>query len=363
MGRRVDALRTRFAPRPNAIQTRAGAEALPQASVRAHWIVGRDLCMYRKEDFADVPRGRREAAVALQIPVWSPFERTGHHCVWSGSTAMVWFWDRDAVQVGGAELGLARGKGAAPEAVARTQTLPETVFYPRHADGLRIQACRAGFDLQYWRDQVLTDSVWLPEPPDERRIGEFGGRRAGAEDDLHIATAAHALAAQPWLSPLTPQAWLLANERALVLAGLAILIAVASFQEARYWRYHFADTGATDQLERLDVQLTPVLADRDELATLTRRNGILVGIMNRPSQAHLMRRVDRVIPAESTEFRAWRYQQEDLSMTLADDGELDTVGVVRNLQAEPLFADVQPGRSNRGGIEIKLRVDLHGPTP
>ena len=69
-------------------------------SLHSHWIVGRDLCMYRREDFANVPRGKRRSALALKLPVWSPFERTGHYCVWAGSSAMVWFWDEDKVGAG-----------------------------------------------------------------------------------------------------------------------------------------------------------------------------------------------------------------------------------------------------------------------
>lgn len=31
--------------------------------------------------------------------MWSPFRKTGHHCVWSGGIAIVWLWDNDKVQV------------------------------------------------------------------------------------------------------------------------------------------------------------------------------------------------------------------------------------------------------------------------
>ena len=56
--------------------------------------------MYRHEDCSRAcPRRKRRAALELKLPVWSPFERTGYHCVWSGSAAMVWFWDEDKVAV------------------------------------------------------------------------------------------------------------------------------------------------------------------------------------------------------------------------------------------------------------------------
>ena len=356
--------RGRFARRPNAIQTRTGSEPLEGKSVHAHWIVGRDLCLYRAEDFAAIPRNRRDAAVALRIPVWSPFERTGHHCVWSGTTAMVWFWDRDAVDIRPAQLGFPETEPTSTDSAipgTRVRILPESVFQPRHAGGLRLQACTHGFDLQYWRDDILKDSLWLPAPPDPPRVRAFVNRTHSAADSSQApdqpAPAPVAFAPEPWYSPVTPRAWLLANERTMVIAGLAFFAAVAAFEEARVWRYHFAHRAAAAELTRIDERLTPVLDARDELVALNARNAFLAGILNEPSQAELMLRVDRALPSDSTEFQAWRYQQRDLAMTLSDHTGLDPVAVVGGLQSEPMFKDVQPGRAQRDGIEVTLEID------
>ena len=96
----LSGLRRAFSAKSNVIQTRAGAAVLPAVAARSHWIVGRALCMYRREDFSAVPRSKRRAALELKLPVWSPFERTGHHCVWAGGSAMVWFWDEDEIGPG-----------------------------------------------------------------------------------------------------------------------------------------------------------------------------------------------------------------------------------------------------------------------
>ncbi|MYF28411.1 MAG: hypothetical protein F4029_02255 [Gammaproteobacteria bacterium] len=358
--------RLRLARRSNAIQTRHGSEPLDVKSLHAHWIIGRDLCLYRAEDFAAIPRNRRDAAVALRIPVWSPFERTGHHCVWSGSTAMVWFWDQDAVAIHPPHLGLPETETPTADPAGptpRIRILPESVFQPRHGTGLHLQTCANGFDLQYWHDDVLKDSLWLPQPPDAARIQAFLGQAAILADDaapgFHEAPAESpsTFAPDPWYSPLTPQTWLIANERTLVIAGLAFFAAVAAFEEARVWRYHFAHQAAAAELSRIDEELAPVLDARDELVTLNRRNAFLAGILNEPSQAELMVRVDRALPSDTTQFRAWRYQQRDLAMTLSDTKNLDTVAVVSSLQREPMFKDVQPGRAQRDGTEITLNVD------
>lgn len=364
--------RRRLARRPNAIQTRNGSAPLTVKSVHAHWIVGRDLCLYRVEDFAAIPRNRREAAVALRLPVWSPFQRTGHHCVWSGSTAMVWFWDQDAVDIHAPDLGRPETETATADPASQTsriRILPESVFQPRHGTGLHLQACANGYDLQYWHDDILKDSLWLPQPPDAARVQAFLGQAAILADDATSpsleapAVSPSTFAPHPWYSPLTPQAWLIANERTLVIAGLAFFAAVAAFEEARVWRYHFAHQAAAADLKQIDEELAPVLDARDELVTLNRRNAFLAGILNEPSQAELMVRVHRALPSDTTQFQAWRYQQRDLAMTLSDIRSVDTVAVVSGLQADPLFKDVQPGRAQRGGIEITLNVDPQARQP
>ena len=210
--------RRRFARRRNAIQTRTGSEPLDFKSVHSHWIVGRDLCLYRAEDFAAIPKNRRDAAVALRIPVWSPFERTAHHCIWSGSTAMVWFWDQDAVDIRPADLGLAdpETETTGPEGpAAHVRILPESVFQPRHGTGLRLQACASGFDLQYWHGEILLDSLWLPEAPDAARIRAFTSPANLAPDTPVDAVATPipqepepspaSFSPDPWYSPLTPR--------------------------------------------------------------------------------------------------------------------------------------------------------------
>ena len=362
--------RRRLAPRPNAIQTRNGSQPLDLKSAHAHWIVGRDLCLYRAEDFAAIPKNRRAAAVALRIPVWSPFQRTGHHCVWSGSTAMVWFWDEDAVGIQPADLGLPETETVSQNPTgpgSRVRVLPESVFQPRHGTGLRLQACANGYDLQFWRDDILKDSLWLPAPPDAARVQAFLSQ-APIDADAAVPPEAPAaspstFAPDPWTSPLTPQAWLIANERTLVIAGLAFFAAVAAFEEARVWRYHFAHQAAAAELGEIDRELAPVLDARDELFALNRRNAFLAGIRNEPSQAELMLRVDRVLPSDSTELQAWHYQQRDLVMTLSDNMGLDSVAVVAGLQSVSMFKDVQPGRARREGIEFTLAVDPEARRP
>ena len=341
-------LRRRFFSRPNAIQTRGGVARAAFTSPDAHWIVGRDLCMYRCEDFENVPKNRRRGALQLKLPVWSPFPNTGHHCVWSGGTAMVWLWDADQVAVDPAWLG---------ENADNVRAVPETVFYPRKADGMHVQACQEGFELQYWQAGVLTNSFWTAVEPDQARADWFATSRghpnAGAGE---VETAPANLADEPWASPVTAAEWLLANERRLVAAGLVLFVLATVWQEARIWNAHWRNSAAEAALAVMQEELGPVLNERNEYLRLRSRNAALARILAEPSQAAVMKQVDAGIPNPGAEFQEWRYQQGDLKVVLSDP-DADPVAYVRQLEAQPLLSDVAPGPSRRQGrVEFNMRV-------
>lgn len=349
---RLASLRRRFSDQPNVIQTRAGAERLPVRSLRPHWIVGRDLTLFRCEDFANVPRNRRRAALALKVPVWSPFEHTGWHAVWAGGVAMVWFWDQRVVAV-------RREPFAVPVDLARVQVCPETAFLPRRADGAWLERTAHGWELQSWRDGVLRASFWFPQRPTADELTDVLARHgidaavSGAGEDIPPRHAA-----APWRSPQTPQEWLIANERPLAAAGLLALALVAVWQEARFSKLSRLDAAATQEFAALEAELGPIAGTRAEATRLRRRNDALVAILNVPSQARLMSLVDAAIPSATTRFAEWNYQQGELTVIVEDtERSVDTVAYVRALEAEPLFTEVRVGRAQREDrVRITLRV-------
>ncbi len=316
--------------------------------------------MYRCEDFEGVPRNKRRSALELRLPVWSPFERTGYHCVWSGASAMLWYWDEDKIAAGRGS-GEGERRGAAPRAAARVRVLPETVFHARKSDGVHLQPCREGFELAHWRANLLVDSFWFPERPHARQVEWFLGRQAGEAHALSPTAVAEApdvgIAPEPWSTTLGPREWLEANERGLVTACLLALALALVWQEARLWKVRQLEREAAAELARVQDRLGPLLGARNELLRLRRTNQALARILDEPSQARIMLLVDRALPNADAEFLEWRYQQREL-MVLVEDPDPDPIAYVRALEAEPLFEQVraEPARGGEEGLEITLRV-------
>ena len=322
--------------------------SLPVASAHPHWLVGRGLCLYRCESFANVPRARRPAALQLKLPVWSPFDNTGHHCVWGGSQAMVWLWDQDEAQAGIAGSHFAEFADA-------LRLRPETVFYPRAADGACVQECSHGYELQSWRDGILSDSFWLPERPDTQRLSWFLNRQRTAAEVDSVAWRTATPTPEPWASATTVRQWLTANEWPLAVCMLAVLAAVALWHEGRYWKALGLAAAADAEFDARQQELAPVLAARDEMVSLQQRIAAMADILAQPSQAHIMGVIDKALPSPAARFQRWRYQQGELRVLVEDPG-LDPVAYVEALEAH--FDTVEVGPSGqRGSIEVVLRVD------
>ena len=318
--------------------------------------------MYRCEDLANVPRSKRRSAIELKLPVWSPFERTGHHCVWSGGSAMVWYWDEDVVAGGGDALH-ARRAGAGWRAPDRIQVLPETMFYPKKPAGVHLQACREGFELQRWRAGVLVDAFWFPEHPHEGQWSWFIDRQepgSDVESEAHRAgslVADSELAADPWPVSLPPREWIEVNERGVAGACFLAILLIVVWQEARIWNIRHLEEAAAMELMRNQAELGPLLEARNELLRLRRTNQALLDLLREPSQARIMSLVDGAIPSAEAKFREWRYQRGELRVVV-EDPDLDPIAYVRSLEAVPLFAQVrvEPARGDNR-IEITLKVE------
>ena len=350
-----------FSVKSSHIQTRSGTFRVNTRTRRAYWIVGRDLCLYHCEDFAHVPRSHRHAALEFKIPIWSPFEHTGYHCMWSGAVAMVWFWDQETVAASSDVRAPPRTKREG-RGESHGQVVPETLFYPRKANEVHLQPCREGFELQHWRGNVLAAASWFSQRPDTSQMERFLGRQENDEEtwlkelEKTAAVGQARLSRRPWVVPLNYRDWLEANERPLAMLTFLSLLLVAVWQEARIWKVQQLEERTQVELEGHQDRLAPLLRAQDELLALRATNLALLDILGEPSQARLMTLVDEAIPDPAATFREWLYQRPELRVVVADPAP-DPIGYVRALEGEPLFEEVNaeplPGND---GIVITLKV-------
>ena len=322
------------------------------AARRRRRIVGRGLCLYRCADFANVPRNKRRAALALNIPLWSPFARTGHHAVWAGGAAMVWLWNADQVGVSSAGNDEANPLGG-PLGGPLGELLPETVFHPKKADGVHLQACHHGFELQLWDAGVLRDSYWSPQQPTKSIEDWFAARANAPVAPAQLAALAADIGVEPWATPVTPGEWLRLRERPLVACGLALFAVVACWQETRIWKTSHESAAAAAEVERLEEELAPVLDARNEVRKLRARRAALAALLFGPSQPELMILTDGALPADVA-LREWRYQGGRLNLALTGPA-LDPVACVDGLSAV-FDGVVLGGRQRPGRVDIVLKV-------
>ena len=332
------------------MQTRGGVMPLPLQSLRPHWILGRGLCLYRCEGFDHVPRAKREAALVFQVQSWSPFDRTGHFAVWSGGSAMVWYWDADASALLDGHPALAN----AEVEPAQCLVLPETLFRPRHEHGVCLQRCTEGYEIQHWRDGLLRGSYWSMQPPSAQRLAWFADRQN--IDEVADPPLLDALLAEPWSSDTRPREWLLHNELRLA-AGVALVFSIVLiWQEARYWKYGWVGNGFDGSFAEIQEQVAPFMAARDGHRNLSGINQVLDDLLRAPSQAYLMGQVDQTLPSPEAKFVEWRYQQGELKVVV-EDAAASPVEYVQRIEAQPIFREVRVEQGRRPNqLELTMKV-------
>ncbi len=118
---------------------------------KAEWVISRKLCLYKRFDFAKVPKNKRQTALELAIKRWTPFPHAQFYIVWSGHFAQVWSWDEERI------FAMVQAAQITPQ-----QFFPETVLrlLPREND-FQIITCLEGFELQLWENSTLKSSRWL----------------------------------------------------------------------------------------------------------------------------------------------------------------------------------------------------------
>jgi hypothetical protein len=332
-----------FYNKPVFLQAQVNTQMMDWPAKEPQWILGRALCMYRSENFANVPKNRRIAALNTQLKVWSPFEQTGHFSLWVNSVVMVWYWDTE---------GLKFDEGPDED----WAVYPETVFQSKQKDGTLVQVCQQGFDVQCWRDDVLVESLWQMSEPAELQLEQIA-KRVGVERDLSKVSVPAEINKEPWVTKSSIPETFLINETPIVFSLFLILGAIFVWQEVRILKFDYLARSIDARLIEMQEELLPLLEARNALQASRNKNGLTTKVLNTKSQAQLMVMVSRRLPNESALFKEWHYQQGELKFVIEDDN-LNPIEYVSLLQAEPLFKQVRAEQARgKDRIQIALLIE------
>ena len=338
--------------------------APPPGWGRVEWVLARPCYRYKRFDLKQVPRASRAAALALQLPQWTPFARSGYYVAWSEGVALAFCWDAERVEQALAAQSLKPGKA---------RVVPETVLRPPAADGARLLACLQGCEGQIWTGGQLAQSRWWKSPPSADEWLAFqrdAGRPPQAQQAEAPAALELPLAEAPWAKAGEAWSWGGGRWRDEKLAYFALALLLApptAWQAARLRNYHLAAAQLQADYDALQQAAGPVADARGRALQARARVQELQAIDPYPGQLELMAWVAETLLRPGDRLAEWDYHDGRLKITLAAAADIQSTStLVNTLQLSGLFDNVhtRPGKTPKN---ITLEMDVlprhAAPTP
>jgi len=277
-------------------------------------VLTRALCRYNRFDLSRLPAAKRRAALALQLPQWSPFSDSNYAIVWHEGVASVWCWDNGRVN---AEI-LKHAKTAKSH-----QIIPETLLRSPLQGGMRLVKCMDGVEGQYWLDSQLIASRWWPERPDESAWLSFQ-RDCGVPPEQQIsATALQEL-------PLQRYSWakfsnLIGSQDEIplveVMAYSALVLALGLptlYLNVEHYQIKRAISSRADELASIKRQASAVFTAREAALEIATRVKSIESIERFPQSLVLMAAVANALPKDSGAFvREWEMTDDRLKILVS----------------------------------------------
>jgi hypothetical protein len=297
-----------------------------------HWIVGRELLIYKSVNLSLVPKLHRQQVLAQNITRFSPFQNTGRYLIEEKGSAEVWIWD-EALRLEEVHRVVNRSAGL-DRKLQRVKPIPEPLLFKPSLNGRVDQPMAEGVDVQTWREGRLTNSSWQLD-------GEFKTESNEAK----------------------PESWLDARHRnsgdvepIIWRSGFWLLGLFLFYQVGVY-------SGWMNTLEEHErkyaeetIRASGLIELRNEARLERQLNDQLTIWHSQPLQISVIAEFDRLIP-ETAKLRSWSYDDRKLKVLVVDP-ELNNRTYVENLEGSQTFADVriEPGLEvNTAMIELLVQ--------
>ena len=302
-------------------------------------MLSRGLCRYNRFDLNRLPASKRKAALALQLPQWSPYPDGNYAIIWQNGCAGVWCWDSGRID---AEI-QKHGRTSKSQ-----QKIPETLLRAPAQTGLRLQKCLDGVEGQYWQDTQLVASRWWPQRPDQHAWLAFQRDCGITPEEQENASNLQdmPLLAKPWAKITTlagstddmPVAEISLYGTLLLALGL-----VTVFLGLQHHQINRAIAERGSELAAIKSKAASVFAARETaLSALARVKSIDV-IEPYPQPLVLMEAVAEMLPKEGGVYvREWDMTENRLKISVSSpDANIAGANYVQAIEKTGRFADIQ----------------------
>ena len=301
-----------------------------------------------------VGAGERRAVLRNLLLAWAPFDRSDYRVALQGDTALAFAWDSDVVKTLLAAAGASAAAAVLPEGLLRD---------PMARDGVRTLVCLEGVEAQLWRKQALVATRWWPDMP-QRPDAEVWLRSlgAGASGFAVLPDAAPvAWRRRPWLD-LQDADQLLSTlsrmERIVVGAALLGFAALAGAQAHVVIAAHDERQSLQRELERLRLEVAPMLAARERAESMARELQSLAQQLTGVLPLELLQYLSDVLPARGVTLKELELSGRKLRLALEAAPDAQRSALVKDLQTGGWLTQVVEARdaSNRGWVPFEAEL-------
>jgi hypothetical protein len=270
--------------------------------------------------------------VLQRIRQLSPFGEPAFVEVQEGNSAQVWFWDAARVE-----------RLHAQQDLPSLEMIPEALLYPARENGLWVQECLDGCEMQYWVGNSLRHSRWLPEAPTERERLDFTRVCNAPEAESWQHASAQLLVRPRNEKEFWSREYLLGPTVAPKII-MALLLVWLVFETGMWGGASLKEILLTRSVASKNAQLIELVRQRDRALQHQEFNQSILDLLASPTQLHLLAKVQLCLKDVNYVIYDWQYQRGQLSLVLQQQN-LDTRALIEACSRESIFSEVraEPG--------------------
>lgn len=294
-------------------------------------IIPRKYLFYQCMSFENVPRTLRNNLLLQRVRQLSPFNHPATWQVSDNHSAQVWFWDADRVDRMLDQLKL-----------SALNLVPEVMLYPPLDNGLRVQPCIEGWELQYWSGRALRHSRWFAAKPNSRDQVDFM-RVCGVTYEEWCEGEAHLLS-KPWNEKAFWSKESLQSETVAPRLVLGLFLAWFCLQLGLGLGVQIKKAFLAEAVASKSEALADLVDQRDAALQQQEFNQAVSALVQSPSQLHLLAQVRTCLSDFDFTILSWQYQSGQIALLLQQEN-LDTRALIEACNQNPTFTDVraEPG--------------------